>query len=149
MAWRHNVKMSQKRDKTVPQLVEKYRREFPELEKRFIRRLIIAEHKELFTIDSEVRKLTRYLEKSFKSNDKKTKDSELCSQKPLDKLGFFERRAEQIRIAEKEQKRLNLVDAREYAKLVAKFYPDECSSFKDLAEFYDQKLKNLNKKEKD
>jgi len=68
--------MSQKRNKTVPQLVEKYRREFPALEKRFIRRLILAEHKELFNKslnkndDSEVRKLSRYLEKAFSNNTK-------------------------------------------------------------------------------
>ena len=63
--------MSSKRDKNVSQLVEKYKREFPTLEKKFIRRLIKSENKELFDNNpSEVRKLSRYLEKAFRNENK-------------------------------------------------------------------------------
>lgn len=75
-SWKRYGKMSPKQNRIVPQLVEKYRREFPELEKRFIRKLILAEHKELFQNDSEVRKLTRYLEQAFRDNIK-TKETNL------------------------------------------------------------------------
>jgi len=59
--------MSPKRDKTVSQLVEKYKQDFPGLESRFLRRLIRSEHKEIFQNPSNVRKLTRELKKAFKN----------------------------------------------------------------------------------
>ena len=45
--------------------------------KRFIRRLIKSENKQLFDNNpSEVRKLSRYLEKAFKNENKATPESE-------------------------------------------------------------------------
>jgi hypothetical protein len=57
--------MSQKRSNNVPNLVEKYRREFPTFEKRHIRRIIIVYSNGAFKNPSELKKLTRALKKSF------------------------------------------------------------------------------------
>jgi hypothetical protein len=57
--------MSPKRDKNVQTLVEKYRRNFPGLESRFLRRLIRSENKGLFSNPSQLKQLTRCLKKSY------------------------------------------------------------------------------------
>jgi hypothetical protein len=58
--------MSQKRSNSVPNLVEKYRRNYPAFEKRHIRRMIIVYSNGAFKNPSELKKLTRALKKSFK-----------------------------------------------------------------------------------
>lgn len=86
--------MSPKRDKTVPELVEKYRRVFPSLESRYLRRLIRAEHPELFKNNSSwasnLRKLSRYLKKAFETN-KPTLGEKACSGYIQPKLSEKER----------------------------------------------------------
>jgi hypothetical protein len=78
--------MSPKRDKTVPELVEKYRNQFPNAEKRFIRKLIIAEHKELFPENgANIRKLTRYLKKSF-NTERRLREEKAEAQEKLSKV---------------------------------------------------------------
>lgn len=64
--------MSTKHKVNVPKIVEKYRQAFPGLEKRFIRRLIKSENKELFQKanglpdEAQIKKLTRALQVSYK-----------------------------------------------------------------------------------
>jgi hypothetical protein len=64
--------MSTKRKINVPKIVEKYRQAFPGLEKRYIRRLIRSENKELFQKanglpdEAQIKKLTRALQASYK-----------------------------------------------------------------------------------
>ena len=59
--------MSPKHYKNVPQLVEKYRRKYPELDRDLLRKLIRLENK----IDhpSELKKLDRYLKKAFENKN--------------------------------------------------------------------------------
>lgn len=49
--------------RNVSKIVEKYRREFPDLERPLLRRLIRAENK--IVNPSELRKLSRYLKKAY------------------------------------------------------------------------------------
>lgn len=69
--WKRHGKMSLKEKQNVPQLVQNYKQKFPELEKRFIRTLIISENKKQFENPSELRKLTRYLERAFSQKTEK------------------------------------------------------------------------------
>jgi hypothetical protein len=84
--WKKHGEVSLAHDRTVSQLVEKYRRDFPGLEKRFIRRLILAEYKQFFENPSEVRKLTRELEKAYK-NEAVQPSSSLSGQ-PLNEWAY-------------------------------------------------------------
>jgi len=52
----------------IPKLVEKYRHEFPQLEKRLLRRMIRKENH--ITDSTEIRQLSRYLQKAFKNETK-------------------------------------------------------------------------------
>ena len=65
--------MSPNKDKSVPQLVEKYRKDkiTTNLDRDLIRRLIRVEHPELFLDNaSNLKKLDRHLKKSFKQKPK-------------------------------------------------------------------------------
>jgi len=58
--------VSPKRDKTVRELVEKYRERYPFLERPLIRKLIRLENRNLFPPESSgLRKLSRELKRSF------------------------------------------------------------------------------------
>jgi len=68
--------MSPKRDKTVPQLVEKFRREYPHLERSLLRKLIRLENPHLFKNNpSNLKTLDRHLKKAFKNEDPSPKGS--------------------------------------------------------------------------
>jgi hypothetical protein len=59
--------MSPKRDRTVREMVEKYRSQFPMLERPMLRTLIRREHKDIFIPESgKLKTLDRELRKSFK-----------------------------------------------------------------------------------
>lgn len=60
--------MSVNKEKDVSKLVEKYRCDFPTLERRFLRKLIRSENK--IENPSELKKLDRYLKKAFKNEGK-------------------------------------------------------------------------------
>ncbi|HUJ84757.1 MAG TPA: hypothetical protein VLV84_04040 [Candidatus Acidoferrales bacterium] len=69
--------MSVKKDKTVPQLVTKYRHDQQtcNLDRDLLRRIIRSEHPELFSVDSNPRgweanlkKLDRYLKRAFEES---------------------------------------------------------------------------------
>ena len=63
--------MSSKRSKDVPQLVEKYRAKYPELDRDLLRKLVRLENPDLFPkantlmYASNLKKLDRYLRKAF------------------------------------------------------------------------------------
>jgi hypothetical protein len=65
--------MSLKRSKDVPQLVEKYRAKYPQLDRDLLRRLIRLETPDLFLKEknknygNNLKKLDRYLRKAFTS----------------------------------------------------------------------------------
>ena len=65
--------MSLKRSKDVPQLVEKYRAKYPQLDRDLLRKLIRLENPDLFdekrnkNYASNLKKLDRYLRKAFAS----------------------------------------------------------------------------------
>ena len=67
--------MSLSKKKDVRQLVEKYRHEFPSLERPFLRKLIRSEMK--IENPSELKKLDRYLAKAFKNEAKLTTKKKL------------------------------------------------------------------------
>jgi ABC-type phosphate transport system auxiliary subunit len=85
--------MSLKKDKNVPQLVEKYKQKFQAFTRSQLRTIIRVENPLLFNKDknfsyqSNLKSLDRYLRKAFQN---KTKDVE--TKKPIEKIGFFERR---------------------------------------------------------
>jgi hypothetical protein len=61
--------VSPKRDRTVRQIVEKYRRKYPELERPLIRKLIRLKHREIFKpLSSKLKTLDRELKRSFNLN---------------------------------------------------------------------------------
>lgn len=57
--------MSLKRNKDVPQLVEKYKAKYPKVDRDLVRRLIRVENKEIFKNPSKLKQLDRYLKKEF------------------------------------------------------------------------------------
>jgi hypothetical protein len=60
-------KVSLRREKTVRELVEKYRKQFPDLERPLLRKMIRLEHREIFRPSSgKLRTLDRELKRSFK-----------------------------------------------------------------------------------
>lgn len=65
--WRKYGKMSLTSGKTVPEIVENYRKQFPTLERPLLRRLIRSENKELFGNPSNLKQLDRHLRKAFKT----------------------------------------------------------------------------------
>ncbi|MGA2680884.1 MAG: hypothetical protein ABSF44_03685 [Candidatus Bathyarchaeia archaeon] len=66
--------MSLKKDKSVPQLVQKYKHQFPDLERDLLRRLIRVENPNLFLDNSSnLKKLDRYLKKAFENAPKPPK----------------------------------------------------------------------------
>ena len=67
--WKRYGKMSPKRDKSVPQLVEKYLETYPGLDRDLLRKLIRLENK--IENPSELKKLDRYLRIAFKNENKK------------------------------------------------------------------------------
>lgn len=72
--------MSPNRVKTVSQLVEKYRRDYPELDRDLIRKLIRLENPELFSNSyANLKQLDRLLAKSFKQQARQKNESERTS----------------------------------------------------------------------
>jgi len=71
--------MSPKRDKTVLQLVEKYRRAYPSFERPILRKLIRLENKEIFQSDSNLKKLDRCLRRAFGTKTGKLLNEDLES----------------------------------------------------------------------
>lgn len=77
--------MSPKRRKDVSQLVEKYRSQFPDLERPLLRKLIRLEHPELFknnpsnrkTLDRHLKRAFKHKEPSFRTKEKPSKPSRL------------------------------------------------------------------------
>jgi hypothetical protein len=70
--------MSPKKDKNVPQLVEKYKQLYPAYERRDLRKQIRLENPSLFneqknsSYQSNLKKLDRYLRKAFQNSKDKT-----------------------------------------------------------------------------
>lgn len=68
-SWKNDVKMSPKKDKSVPQLVEKYLyhdKQTCSLDRDLLRRIIRTENPELFFDNpTNLKKLDRYLRKEF------------------------------------------------------------------------------------
>lgn len=67
--------MSLENKKDVRRIVEKYRQEFPTVERPFLRRLIRLEQK--LTKDSELKALDRHLKKDFEKTSKNEKPSKI------------------------------------------------------------------------
>ena len=75
--WINDVKMSPNKDKSVPQLVEKYKRDKQtrDLDRDLMRRLIRREHPELFLDNpSNLKKLDRYLREAFDNPKNQTEE---------------------------------------------------------------------------
>jgi len=82
--------MSPKRDKTVPQLVEKYRREYPYLERPLLRKLMRLENPQLFRDNpSNLKKLDRYLRKAFEKEEPSSQDKSV-QRSIKNSFGFFD-----------------------------------------------------------
>jgi hypothetical protein len=79
-------KMSLPNKKDVRQIVQKYRREFPTIDRPFLRRLIRSEQK--LTKDSELKALDRHLKKAFEKPSENAKSSEILEPNP-DELSAF------------------------------------------------------------
>jgi len=73
--WKSDGKMSISKAKDVPQLVEKYRQAYPDLDRDLLRKLIRLENK--IENPSDLKKLDRYLAKAFKNEVKPSTENGL------------------------------------------------------------------------
>jgi hypothetical protein len=77
--WINDVKMSPKKDKSVPQLIEKYKQQYPAFERSELRHMIRIDNPLLFnqeknsSYQSNLKKLDRYLKKEFDNPKPTTK----------------------------------------------------------------------------
>lgn len=107
--WREHGKLSPKRRKDVSQLVEKYRRQFPTLERPLLRKLIRLENPEVFKNNpSNLKTLDRHLGKAFKNEPAQLKELQKAEGLTREDLALFqfsifhpERKEIQKRILEK------------------------------------------------
>lgn len=112
--------MSPKRDKTVPRLVEKYRREYPYLERPLLRKLMRLENPQLFRDNpSNLKKLDRHLRKAFEKEEPSSQDKSV-QRSIKNSFGFFEWLE---RRAERKEKRTLEAMARRDARIETMFSP--------------------------
>jgi len=122
--------MSVNKEKDVRQLVEKYRRQFPTLERPFIRRLIRSENK--IENPSELKKLDRYLAKAFKNEARFAAEEKPSTERPIAKQPS----------PEQWQALMREVNLQTYLRLVAEFNPS-AQALKEWADIRKQQLKDL------
>ena len=130
----------------VPQLVEKYRKKYPTLDRDLLRKLIRLENK--IGNPSELKKLDRYLRKEFQNSNSK-EDETYQKEEALDKQGFFdwlERRAERKRLEKERNRKEVLINQDVYLRLVAKYHP-ELKAFDDWADQILESRKKYENKE--
>jgi glucan phosphorylase len=122
--------MSVNKERDVRQLVEKYRRQFPTLERPFIRRLIRSENK--IENPSELKKLDRYLAKAFKNEARFP-----AQEKPLTERPIVRRLS-----PDQWQALMREVNLQTYLRLVAEFNPN-AQALKEWADIRKQQQKDL------
>lgn len=136
--WRKHGKMSLSEKKDVPQLVEKYRNRYPEIERDLIRKMIRLENN--IENPSELKKLDRYLAKSFKNQAKISNENKPSTEKQVVKTSIFgisewlNQRAERKSKEQEKIEKARLLESIHAAEELAAMYPVGYGFMKRYAE---------------